>query len=147
MVRILVYPNITYQHDLEKDSYIQVIKKQISLLNEIRDDLWFYLILPKEVESLSFPNTTQLIYPLPTYPPAMRSHFNVGRFKKLIPHSLDIDGAIYDVVGETPTYWFRRSQDGSYKESEEYDRWLELLKRQDKKDKKVIATLMNKRLG
>ena len=44
-VRVLVYPNITFQEDLEKDSYIQVIKKQISLLNEIRDDLWFYLIL------------------------------------------------------------------------------------------------------
>ena len=91
MVRILVYPNITFQRYLEKDSYIQVIKKLISLLNEIRSDLWFYLILPKEVESLSFPNTTQLIYPLPTYPPTMRSHFNVGRFKKLIPPSLDID--------------------------------------------------------
>ena len=38
-VRVLVYPNITFQADLEKDSYIQVIKKQISLLNEIRDDL------------------------------------------------------------------------------------------------------------
>jgi glycosyltransferase involved in cell wall biosynthesis len=119
MVRILVYPNITYQKDLEKDSYIQVIKKQISLLNEIRDDLWFYLILPKEVESLSFPNTTQLIYPLPTYPPTMRSHFNVGRFKKLIPHSLDIDlvfshlpehthaikNTLYNLTHHTPNFF------------------------------------------
>ena len=31
-VRVLVYPNITFQKDLEKDSYIQVIKKQIKLL-------------------------------------------------------------------------------------------------------------------
>ena len=38
-VRVLVYPNITFQEDLEKDSYIQVIKKQITLLNQIRDDL------------------------------------------------------------------------------------------------------------
>lgn len=91
MVRILVYPNITYQRDLEKDSYIQVIKSQISSLNEIRQDLWFYLILPKEVDSLRFPNVSQLIYPLPTYPPTMRSHFNVDRFKKLVPHSLDVD--------------------------------------------------------
>jgi hypothetical protein len=44
-VRVLVYPNITFQEDLEKDSYIQVIKNQIKLLNEIRSDLWFYLIL------------------------------------------------------------------------------------------------------
>ena len=30
-IRILVYPNITFQEDLEKDSYIQVIKNQIKL--------------------------------------------------------------------------------------------------------------------
>ena len=28
-IRILVYPNITFLKDLEKDSYIQVIKKQL----------------------------------------------------------------------------------------------------------------------
>ena len=33
-VRVLVYPNITFQKDLEKDSYIQVIKNQIKLLND-----------------------------------------------------------------------------------------------------------------
>ena len=93
-IRILVYPNITFNsrgQDIENDSYVQVIKKQISMLNEIRNDLWFYLVLPKEVKSLSFPNVTQLHYPLPTYPPTMRSHFNVDRFKKLVPHSLDFD--------------------------------------------------------
>ena len=91
MVRILVYPNITFQRDLEKDSYIQVIRNQICLLNDLRNDLWFYLVLPKEVESLRFSNVSQLIYRLPTYLPTMRSHFNVDRFKKLVPHSLDFD--------------------------------------------------------
>ena len=57
-VRILVYPNITFQKDLEKDSYIQVIKNQINLLNTIRDDLWFYLILPEPVPSLVFDNVS-----------------------------------------------------------------------------------------
>ena len=90
-IRILVYPNITFQKDLEKDSFVQVIKKQISLLNEIRDDLWFYLILPKRVESLAFPNVSQYLYPLPTYPPTMRAHFDVTRFKKLVSHDLDFD--------------------------------------------------------
>ena len=32
-VRVLVYPNITFQEDLESDSYIQVIKNQIKLFN------------------------------------------------------------------------------------------------------------------
>ena len=54
-----MYPNITFQEDL-KDSYIQVIKNQIKLLNELRDDLWFYLILTEPTESLSFDNVTQM---------------------------------------------------------------------------------------
>ena len=90
-VRLLVYPNITFQKDLEKDSYIQVIKKQIKLLNEIRDDLWFYLILPKPVPSLQFDNVTQMYIDLPTYPPTMRSHFDVSKLQKMIDGKLDFD--------------------------------------------------------
>jgi hypothetical protein len=122
MVRILVYPNITFNsrgQDIEQDSYVQVIRNQITLLNEIRDDLWFYLILPKEVASLDFPNTTQLIYPLPTYPPTMRSHFDVNRFKKLVPDGLDFDlvfshlpeqthaikNTLYNLTHHTPNFF------------------------------------------
>lgn len=90
-VRILVYPNITFQKDLEKDSYIQVIKQQINLLNQIRSDLWFYLILPEEVPSLNFENTTQWIVPMPTYPPTMRSHFDVPKIQKLLNETVDFD--------------------------------------------------------
>jgi hypothetical protein len=71
-VRVLWWPNITFMKDLEKDSYIQVAKNQIKLLNEIRDDLWFYLILPCPVPSLQFDNVTQWYLPIPTYPPTMR---------------------------------------------------------------------------
>ena len=66
-IRILTYPNITLQKELEKDSYIQVIKNQIKLLNEIRDDLWFYLILPCHVPSLDFDNVTQYYTELMLY--------------------------------------------------------------------------------
>ena len=89
--RILVYPNITFAKDLEKDSYIQVIKKQITLLNEIRDDLWFYLILPKEVPSLVFDNVTQLIVYLPTHSPTMTFHFDTDAIKKVLPREYDFD--------------------------------------------------------
>ena len=90
-VRVLVYPNITFQKDLEKDSYIQVRKKQIKLLNNIRDDLWFYLILPCPVPSLNFDNVTQYHVELPTYPPTMRSHFDVKKIQKMLNGSLDFD--------------------------------------------------------
>ena len=90
-VRVLVYPNITFQEDLEKDSYIQVIKNQIKLLNEIRDDLWFYLILPCHVPSLDFDNVTQYYTDFETYPQTMRSHFRVDVIRKMLNNDLDFD--------------------------------------------------------
>jgi hypothetical protein len=90
-IRILVYPNITFQEDLEKDSYIQVIKNQIKLLNEIRDDLWFYLILPEPIPSLIFDNVSQYYVDFPTYPPAMRSHFVVPEIAKIVNQNKDFD--------------------------------------------------------
>ena len=117
--RILVYPNITFQEDLEKDSYIQVIKKQIKLLNESRDDLWFYLVLTEPMQSLQFDNVTQFYIDLPTYPPTMRSHFDVGGMKKILSHDLDFDlvmshlpehthalkNVMYNVTHHTPKFF------------------------------------------
>ena len=129
VIRILVYPNITnWQNrnidNLERDSYIQVIKTQISVLNELRDDLFFYLILPQIVPSLRFKNATPLIttlspskhfsaydkkeldklldgskFDLPTYAPTMRSHFDVEFMRKLLSTKLDFD-LVLDVWAE-----------------------------------------------
>lgn len=90
-VRVLLYPNITFQKDLNKDSYIKVASNQIKLLNEIRDDLWFYCIVPKKTELFDFPNVTQLFVALPTYPQTMRSHFNVPDIQRVLPHYYDFD--------------------------------------------------------
>ena len=121
LIRILVYPNITnwknrnIEH-LEQDSYVQVIRNQISQLNEIRSDLFFYLVLPQIVPSLRFDNATPLIttvspskhfkdyskkelkelldgkkFDLPTYAPTMRSHFDVEFMRKLLGTQYDFD--------------------------------------------------------
>jgi hypothetical protein len=90
-VRILIYPNITFQKDLEKDSFCQVVKNQIKLLNEIRDDLWFYMILPEPVPSLQFDNVTQWYIDFETYPPTMRSNFRVDIIRKMLNGGLDFD--------------------------------------------------------
>jgi len=90
VVRILVYPNITFQENLERDSFVQVIKNQIKELNAIRDDLWFYLILTERLK-LDYVNVTQHIIDLPTYPQTMRSHFDVPLMQKIIKHKLDFD--------------------------------------------------------
>ena len=124
-VRILVYPNITFSENLEKDSYIQVIKNQIKLLNEIRDDLWFYMILPEPVPSLAFDNVTQWYLPMPTYPPTMRSHVDVPKLQKMLNRVNDFDlvmshlpehthalkNVLYNVTHHTPPvfgycHWF-----------------------------------------
>ena len=90
-IRILVYPNITYLKDLKKDSYIQAIKQQISVLNEIRDDLWFYLILPEDVSDLEFSNVTQLKAHFPSYIPAMRVHFDTRDIFQYLSRWSDYD--------------------------------------------------------
>lgn len=124
-IRILVWPNITFSKDLTKDSYIQVIKNMITELNKIRDDLYFYLILPKYLECLDFPNTSQHFTEFPTYPPTMRSHFDVEWFRKWASHDLDFDlvfshlpehthqvkNTLYNVTHHTPPvfgycHWF-----------------------------------------
>ena len=90
-IRILVYPNITYLKDLKKDSYIQAIKNQILVLNEIRDDLWFYLILPEPIEDLQFKNTSQHFMKFPSYIPAMRVHFNTFEFYRNVHKKFDFE--------------------------------------------------------
>ena len=90
-VRVLWYPNCTFMKNLEQDSFVQVAKNQIKLLNQIRNDLWHYMILPCPVESLQFENVTQLYTEFETYPPTMRSNFRVDVIRKMLHSSLDFD--------------------------------------------------------
>ena len=91
---ILVYPNITYQKDLEKDSYVVVLGNIIRELNKIRKDLHWTIISPRQIDSLDFDNTEQIILPLPSYPNAMRTHFD---FKTII-REIDWKKKHYDIV-------------------------------------------------
>ena len=92
--KVLVYPNITYMKDLEKDSYVVVLRNVIKELNKVRDDIHWTILSPYEVKSLIFPNTTQLPIELPSYPNAMRTHFN----HKQIMKTIDWKNNDYDVV-------------------------------------------------
>ena len=88
-IRVLVYPNITFSKDLEKDSYVQVLK---NMIRELQDkDIFWTILSPEVIDSLVFDNTEQLIWEVPTYPPAMRSHFDVMKFKNLMGHEKDFD--------------------------------------------------------
>ena len=91
---ILVYPNITYQKDLEKDSYVVVLCNIIKELNKIRDDIYWTIISPKQIDSLDFDNAEQIILSLPSYPNAMRTHFDY----KTIIREIDWKKKHYDIV-------------------------------------------------
>ena len=125
-LRILVYPNITYAKDLEKDSYIQVIHSMILELNNIRDDLFFYLVTPETLPMFSvIPNVQQFVMYFPSYPQNMRMHFNVRDWKILrhrkwdfdlifshLPeHTLNIKNVLYNTSSHNPPvvgycHWF-----------------------------------------
>lgn len=91
MIRILVYPNLTYRKDMEKDSFVQYLATTIAELNALRDDLFFTVWMPEPVDALKFPNVEQVEWPLPTHAPAMRVHFDVPLAKKLLSHAQDFD--------------------------------------------------------
>jgi glycosyltransferase involved in cell wall biosynthesis len=92
--KILVYPNITFQKDLEKDSYVVVLGNVIKEMQKIRNDLHWTIFSPTHIQSLDFENTDQLILPLPTYPNAMRLHFD----QKSIIKAIDFRHNDYDIV-------------------------------------------------
>ena len=92
--KVLVYPNITFMRDLEKDSYVVVLRNVIKELNKVRNDIHWTILSPYEVKSLIFENTTQLPIELPSYPNAMRTHFNHKQLMKTI----DWKKNDYDVV-------------------------------------------------
>jgi len=92
--KILVYPNITFQKDLEKDSYVVVLGNIIKEIRKVRDDIHWTILSPEHIGSLDFENTNQLILPLPSYPNAMRLHFD----QKTIIKAIDFKKNDYDIV-------------------------------------------------
>jgi glycosyltransferase involved in cell wall biosynthesis len=92
--KILVYPNITFQKDLEKDSYVVVLGNIIKEMNKLRNDLHWTILSPKLISSLQFDNTEQLIVPQLTYPNSMRMSFP---FKEVMT-AIDWTRNDYDIV-------------------------------------------------
>ena len=82
--KVLVYPNITFQKDLEKDSYVVVLGNIIKEMNKIRNDLHWTILSPELIPSLEFDNTEQLIVPQVSYPNSMRMSFPFKEVYKAI---------------------------------------------------------------
>jgi len=84
MYQVLLIPNITWQKDIDKDSYVNVISDIIRELNSVRNDLFWHCPLSSYSSLLSFPNVSQYIISMPSYPNAMRGHFNYEEWKNII---------------------------------------------------------------
>jgi len=85
--------------DLEKDSYVVVLANVIREMNKVRDDIHWTILSPMksardEIKSLRFHNTLQLPIEFPSYPNAMRTHFDYNNFMK----ALDWKNNEYDIV-------------------------------------------------
>jgi hypothetical protein len=88
VVRVLMYPNLTFK-ELEKDSYVDVLRSHIRELTELSPNYWFYVLLPRKLDL--GPNVTHLEYTVPTYAPMMRVHFDALAFKAVIAKLPTID--------------------------------------------------------
>jgi len=92
--KILVYPNITFSKNLEKDSYVVVLANTIREVNKIKKDVFWTILTPEYMRCLDYENTEQVMLRIPTYPNKMRTHFNADEIIKV----LDWRGQDYDVV-------------------------------------------------
>ena len=82
--QILCVPNITSSVNLEKDSYVLVMENVIKNLSKIRDDLFFHLPLTEYCRRLDFPNTKQYKFKIPSFPNAMRAHYDFFQWNDLL---------------------------------------------------------------
>ena len=95
MVRILLIPNVAYsigRNDLADDSYLEFLNLTIELMQQKRDDLFWYIVIPhidainkEEVKSLrrklDHPNTCFIEMDIPTRP-LNHIHFNVNELEQ-----------------------------------------------------------------
>lgn len=81
--KILIYGNYTDIENLERDSFVQVLKPTLEYL-DAHYNIHYTLLTPATINSLNKPNVKQVIFELPTYPNLMRTHFDAIKFLKAI---------------------------------------------------------------
>jgi hypothetical protein len=91
--RMLIYGNYTDIENLERDSFVQVLKPTLDYLDK-HYKIHYTLLTPGLINSLNKPNLKQVIFNLPTYPNLMRTHFDAIEFLKAI----DWRSNDYDII-------------------------------------------------
>lgn len=91
--RILIYGNYTDIENLERDSFVQVLKPTLEYL-DAHYNIHYTLLTPATINSLNKSNVKQVIYKLPTYPNLMRTHFDAMAFL----NAIDWRSNDYDII-------------------------------------------------
>ena len=132
--KVFIYGNFTYRRDLEKDSFVEVLRRLIPYLSK-RKSIHFTILVPQNIESIDYPNVEQRLYNFPTYPNLMRQHFDTDEFlshidwrrndfdviySHLPEHTSQIANTLYnftninaDIVGYS--HWFEVEENSSQK--------------------------------
>ena len=71
-----------------------------NIIANSREDIHWTLLTPKYIDALNFENLEQRILNLPTYPNAMRTHFNVFEMEKVIDWKNDDFDIVYSHLPE-----------------------------------------------
>ncbi len=133
--KFLVYPNITYSQDLEKDSYIVVLREIIRVLNKNKQNIHFTVIVPQFIKSLAlFTNVKQIFYDMPVYPNQMRTDFRSTELLNIIDwvhndfdvlyshlpeHTLQLSNMFFNSTDISPViigycHWYEIPENTSY---------------------------------
>lgn len=96
--KILVYPNITKVNNLEKDSYVVVLRQVIKYIHSHYTDVHFTIVTPPGVKYAD--GVDMLICDFPEHPNAMRNHFDLITFEKRINHRANDYDIIYSHLPE-----------------------------------------------
>lgn len=131
--RMLIYGNYTDIENLERDSFVQVLKPILTNLDS-RYKIHYTVLTPSTIKSLNTPNVKQVIYKLPTYPNLMRTHFDATAFLDAIDwrhndydiiyshlpeHTSQIANVIYNSTHLMPKivgycHWFEVAENAPY---------------------------------
>lgn len=130
--KILVWPNWTYQKNLNADSFTIVIRNVINVLPK---NIHWTIPTPYNVTVLNeFDNVEQVIYKFPSYPNTMRCDFNSDKFLKLLDwknkdwdviyshlpeHTAQIANTIYNNTNISPKivgycHWYEVDENTNY---------------------------------
>lgn len=96
--KILVYPNITKVNNLEKDSYVVVLRQVIKYIYSHYTDVHFTIVTPPGVKYAD--GVDMLLCDFPEHPNAMRNHFDLMTFEKRINHRANDYDIIYSHLPE-----------------------------------------------